>query len=64
MGQLRSAYEDFPFGGSGAKQFPLWGKRHCIGVTFALSEMKLVLATILSQHKLTLIKQAPVKPIR
>jgi len=50
-----SAYEYFPFGGS---------DRRCIGAAFALFEMKLVLATILSQHDLTLVAQAPVEPIR
>lgn len=50
-----SAYEYFPFGGS---------DRRCIGAAFALFEMKLVLATILSQYDLTLVEQAPVKPIR
>ncbi|HEY9663677.1 MAG TPA: cytochrome P450, partial [Allocoleopsis sp.] len=50
-----SAYEYFPFGGS---------DRRCIGAAFALFEIKLVLATILSQQDLTLVDQASVKPIR
>lgn len=50
-----SAYEYFPFGGS---------NRRCIGAAFALFEMKLVLATMLLQHDLTLVNDAPVQPIR
>lgn len=50
-----SPYEYFPFGG---------GNRRCIGSALALVEMKLVLATILSQHQLALVNQNPVKPQR
>lgn len=50
-----SPYEYLPFGG---------GNRHCIGHAFALYEMKIVLATILSQWYLKLVETQPVKPIR
>ena len=45
-----SAYEFFPFGG---------GKRRCIGEALAKLEMKLVLATIISQYELELIERSP-----
>ncbi|AFZ17603.1 cytochrome P450 [Allocoleopsis franciscana] len=48
-----SPYEFFPFGG---------GARVCIGGTFALFEMKLVLATILSRYQLALVDKRPEKP--
>ncbi len=50
-----SPYEYFPFGGS---------NRRCIGAAFALYEMKLVLATILSRYQLELREQKPVMPTR
>lgn len=50
-----SPYEYFPFGG---------GNRRCIGFALALLEMKLVLATVLSNYQLTLDDQIPVKPQR
>lgn len=50
-----SPYEYLPFGG---------GNRRCIGAALALLEMKLVLATILSQHSLKLAEKKPVKPQR
>ncbi|MBE9212432.1 cytochrome P450 [Plectonema cf. radiosum LEGE 06105] len=50
-----SPYEFFPFGG---------GNRRCIGSAFAMYEMKLVLATILSQYELSRIDKRPVKPVR
>ncbi|MFN6483336.1 MULTISPECIES: cytochrome P450 [unclassified Nostoc] len=50
-----SPYEFLPFGG---------GNRRCLGMTFALFEMKLVLATILSQYSLELLDQVPLKPVR
>ncbi len=50
-----SPYEYFPFGGS---------NRRCIGAAFALFEMKLVLATILSRYELKLVGNRPVKPTR
>jgi cytochrome P450 family 110 len=43
-------YEFFPFGG---------GARGCIGAAFAVFEMKLILATILSNYQLTLVKKQP-----
>ncbi|MHC5830095.1 MAG: cytochrome P450, partial [Nostoc sp.] len=49
-----SAYEFLPFGG---------GARVCIGGTFALFEMKLVLATILSRYQLALVSQRPERPM-
>jgi unspecific monooxygenase len=45
-----SAYEFLPFGG---------GARGCIGQAFALFEMKLVLATILSRYQLALADRRP-----
>jgi cytochrome P450 len=48
-------YEFLPFGG---------GHRSCIGMAFALMEMKLVLATILRQWRLELVTRPPVKPVR
>lgn len=50
-----SPYEYLPFGG---------GNRRCIGAAFALFEMKLVLATILSRWQLQLSSQRPIKPVR
>lgn len=50
-----SPYEYLPFGG---------GNRRCIGAALAQFEMKLVLATILSQRQLALLHQRPLKPIR
>lgn len=48
-----SPYEFIPFGG---------GSRICIGGAFALFEMKLVLATILSHYELELVSQRPERP--
>ncbi|MBN3942850.1 cytochrome P450 [Nostoc sp. NMS9] len=48
-----SPYEFLPFGG---------GARTCIGGAFALFEMKLVLATILSRYQLGLVDKRPEKP--
>lgn len=48
-----SPYEFLPFGG---------GTRSCLGGTFALFEMKLVLATILSRYQLALVSKRPEKP--
>lgn len=50
-----SPYEFLPFGG---------GSRRCIGLAFALFEMKLVLATILSGHELAIAESRPVHPSR
>lgn len=47
-----SPYEFFPFGG---------GARRCIGEALAQVEMKLILATILSEYQLTLIKNLSVR---
>jgi len=48
-----SPYEFLPFGG---------GSRVCIGATFALFEMKLILATILSRYELELVSKRPERP--
>ncbi|TAF06454.1 MAG: cytochrome P450 [Nostocales cyanobacterium] len=50
-----SQYEYIPFGG---------GNRRCIGMAFAMFEMKLVLATVLSQLDFALVDNIPVKPLR
>lgn len=50
-----SAAEFLPFGG---------GNRRCLGYTLALMEMKLVLATILSEFELELVEKKPIKPQR
>ncbi|MBN4000759.1 cytochrome P450 [Nostoc sp. LPT] len=48
-------FEYLPFGG---------GNRRCIGMAFALFEMKLVLATILSDWQMKLADTKPVLPVR
>jgi cytochrome P450 family 110 len=50
-----SPYEFIPFGG---------GVRRCIGEALALFEMKLVLATIISEYQLTLVDKKPERPQR
>jgi cytochrome P450 len=55
LGQKFSPYEYLPFGG---------GSRGCIGTAFSTFEMKLILATILSQFHLQLTQRQPAKPIR
>ncbi|MBD1936252.1 cytochrome P450 [Microcoleus sp. FACHB-68] len=50
-----SPYEYLPFGG---------GSRRCLGLALAQFEMKLVLATVLSQWQLALADSQPVKPAR
>ena len=50
-----SPYEFLPFGG---------GNRRCLGYAFALLEMKLVLATILSHAELELLDDRPLKSAR
>lgn len=48
-------YEYLPFGG---------GNRRCIGMAFALFEMKLVLATVLSRWQMTVAEAQPLRPVR
>ncbi len=55
LNQKFSPFEYLPFGG---------GYRGCIGSAFAVYEMKLILATILSQFELQLVDKKPVKPVR
>jgi len=53
--QKFSPFEYLPFGG---------GSRGCIGAAFSLYEMKLVLATVLSQYELELANSRPVRSVR
>lgn len=48
-------YAWLPFGG---------GVRRCLGMAFALFEMKVVMATILSRQRLSLAQRAPVATVR
>lgn len=50
-----ATYEYLPFGG---------GNRRCIGMAFALFEMKLVLATVISQWEMKLADDKSVQPVR
>ncbi|MEH2446847.1 MAG: cytochrome P450 [Nostoc sp.] len=50
-----SPYEYLPFGG---------GNRRCIGMAFAQYEMKIVLATVLSDFQLSLVNKRSVRPVR
>jgi cytochrome P450 family 110 len=50
-----SQYEYLPFGG---------GNRRCLGVAFAMLEIKLVLATVMSHFELAIADPRPVKPTR
>ncbi len=50
-----SSYEFMPFGA---------GSRQCLGQVFALFEMKLILATILSNYQLQLEEKASISPAR
>ena len=50
-----SQYEYLPFGG---------GNRRCLGMAFAMFEMKLVLATVVANIELALADHRPVKPVR
>ena len=50
-----SPYEFLPFGG---------GNRRCIGMAFALYEMKIAIATILSRYVVSCVEKHPVNPVR
>ena len=50
-----SPYEFLPFGG---------GNRRCIGMAFALYEMKIAIATILSHYTVSRVDKRPVTPVR
>lgn len=50
-----SPYEFMPFGS---------GVRRCMGSALALSEMKIVLATVLRQVELSLVSNYPIKQVR
>jgi cytochrome P450 len=47
-------YEYLPFGG---------GARRCIGAAFGLYEMKVVLGTLLSRYRFTLVREEPERPV-
>jgi cytochrome P450 len=55
FGMKPDPYAWFPFGG---------GSRRCLGLPFALYEMKVVIATILSRKRLELAQRRPVRPMR
>lgn len=55
LGKRTSPYEFLPFGG---------GVRRCLGMAFALYEMKVVLACVLSRTELRLVSTRPVRPKR
>ncbi len=50
-----SIFEYLPFGG---------GYRGCIGASFAVYEMKLILATIIQKIELELVDKKPLLPVR
>ncbi|MEB3355913.1 MAG: cytochrome P450 [Synechococcales bacterium] len=50
-----SPYEFMPFGG---------GVRRCVGAALAQYEMKIVLATVLSQYEFELVNRKPIQPQR
>ncbi|MCC5896802.1 MAG: cytochrome P450 [Phormidium sp. BM_Day4_Bin.17] len=50
-----SPYEFYPFGG---------GNRRCLGMALAMYELKLALATLVTEHDFSLPPQPPVKPVR
>ncbi|MHC5917789.1 MAG: cytochrome P450, partial [Nostoc sp.] len=52
LGRQYSPWEFIPFGG---------GSRRCLGYALALLEMKLVLATVLSNYQLALVENKPLK---
>lgn len=55
LGKKLSAHEFFPFGG---------GVRRCIGMAFALYEMKMVLARVVARAELALAQARPVGMVR
>ncbi|NJL56581.1 cytochrome P450 [bacterium] len=55
LGSLFSPYEYFPFGG---------GSRSCIGAALSMFEMKIALATILRQVRLSLSPELNIYPVR
>jgi cytochrome P450 len=55
LGKKLTPYEFFPFGG---------GIRRCIGLSFALHEMKMVLAKIVTRTKLSLVAPDAIRVVR
>jgi cytochrome P450 len=53
-GAARPAFAYFPFGG---------GPRRCIGASFAIAEMQLIVATLAQRYRLTLLPGARVIPV-
>ncbi|HSP77262.1 MAG TPA: cytochrome P450, partial [Myxococcaceae bacterium] len=50
-----SPFEYLPFGG---------GARRCIGATFALHELRIVLGSLLAAHRFALAEDGPVRPVQ
>ena len=55
LGRVPSPYEFLPFGG---------GERRCIGMAFALHEMKIVLAELVARFDFALASRAELRPVR
>jgi cytochrome P450 len=54
LDRVYTPFEYLPFGG---------GARRCVGAAFAVYEMKIVLGSILAQHRFGLVDDQPIKPM-